>query len=118
MDEVPLGLIITRILAVIGLIAANAVFVSSQFSLFAVRPARIDELAQAGDKKAKLAQKALASVDRSIWASQLGISLASIGLVWIAEPAVVAVLRGLLGGLLRSGRRRYGHRQRRDLRYH
>lgn len=99
MDEVPLGPIITRILAVIGLIAANAVFVSSQFSLFAVRRARIDELAQAGDKKAKLAQKALASVDRSISASQLGISLASIGLVWIAEPAVVAVLRGLLGGL-------------------
>ena len=99
MEEVPLSSIITRLLAVIGLIAANAVFVSFQFSLFAARRTHIDELAEKGDEKAKLARKALGSLDRSISASQLGISLASIGLVWIAAPAVVATLRYVFGGL-------------------
>ncbi|MEE9197129.1 MAG: CNNM domain-containing protein, partial [bacterium] len=99
MDEVPLSSIITRVLAVIGLITVNAVFVSFQFSLFATRRTHIDELAEQGDKKAKLARKALASLDRSIAASQLGISLASIGLVWIAAPAVVTALQYVFGGL-------------------
>lgn len=99
MDEVPLSSIITRVLAVIGLITVNAVFVAFQFSLFATRRTHIDELAEQGDKKAKLARKALASLDRSIAASQLGISLASIGLVWIAAPAVVTALQYVFGGL-------------------
>ncbi len=99
MDEVPLSSIVTRVLAVIGLIAANAFFVSCQFSLFAARRTHIDELAKEGDEKAKIARRAIASLDRSISASQLGIALASIGLVWIAEPAVAAVLRHLFGGL-------------------
>jgi CBS domain containing-hemolysin-like protein len=99
MDEVPLSSIITRVLAVIGLITANAVFVSSQFALFASRRTHIDGLAEKGDKKAKLARKAITSLDRSISASQLGISLASIGLVWIAEPAVAASLQRAFGEL-------------------
>lgn len=98
MEEVPVSSVIVRILAVIGLIAANAAFVSSHFSLFASRRSRINELAEQGDEKANLARKAYASLGRSISASQLGSSLASIGLVWIGEPAVAASLRWLFGG--------------------
>ena len=99
MDEVPLSSILLRGFAVIGLIAANAFFVSAEFSLGAARRARIDERAESGDRKAKLAQRAIQSLDRHIAATQLGITLASVGLVWLGEPAVAALLRRAFGGL-------------------
>jgi len=96
MDEVPLSSILLRGFAVIGLIAANGFFVSAEFSLGAARRARVDERAESGDRKAKLARRAIQSLDRHIAATQLGITLASIGLVWLAEPAVAALLRRAL----------------------
>ncbi len=99
MDEVPLSSILLRGFAVIGLIAANAFFVSAEFSLSAARRARIDERAESGDRKAKLARRAIQSLDRHIAATQLGITLASIGLVWLGEPAVAALLRRAFGEL-------------------
>ncbi len=98
MDEVPLSSILLRGLAIVGLIAANAFFVSAEFSLVAARRARIHERAEAGDKKAKQALRAIQSLDRSIAATQLGITLASVGLIWIAEPAVAALLQRAAGG--------------------
>lgn len=99
MDEVPLSSLALRGLAVLGLIAANALFVSARFSLLAARRARIEERSQDGDSKAKLARKAIQSLDGSIAAAQLGATFASIGLIWIAEPAVAALLQRTLGGL-------------------
>ena len=87
-----------RGLAIVGLIVANAFFVSAEFSLVAARRARIHERAETGDKKAKQALRAIQSLDRSIAATQLGITLASVGLIWIAEPAVAALLQGAFGG--------------------
>ncbi len=87
-----------RGLAIVGLIVANAFFVSAEFSLVAARRARIQERAETGDKKAKQALRAIQSLDRSIAATQLGITLASVGLIWIAEPAVAALLQGAFGG--------------------
>ncbi len=98
MDEVPLPSILLRGLAIVGLIVANAFFVSAEFSLVAARRARIQERAEAGDKKAKQALRAIQSLDRSIAATQLGITLASVGLIWIAEPAVAALLQRAVGG--------------------
>ncbi|MCH6547235.1 MAG: HlyC/CorC family transporter [Gemmatimonadetes bacterium] len=98
MDEVPLSSILLRGLAIVGLIAANAFFVSAEFSLVAARRARIHKRAEAGDKKAKQALRAIQSLDRSIAATQLGITLASVGLIWIAEPAVAALLQRAVGG--------------------
>ena len=99
MDEVPLSSILLRGFAVIGLIAANAFFVSAEFSLAAARRARIDERAQLGDRKAKLARRAIQSLDRHMAATQLGITLASVGLVWLGEPPVAGLLQRAFGGL-------------------
>ncbi len=98
MDEVPLSSILLRGLAIVGLIVANAFFVSAEFSLVAARRSRIHERAETGDKKAKQALRAIQSLDRSIAATQLGITLASVGLIWIAEPAVAALLQSAFGG--------------------
>ena len=80
--------------AVVVLVLANAFFVSAEFALVGARRTRLDEMAAAGDGKARLARRAVQSLDRFISATQLGITLASLGLGWIGEPA----LAGLIGG--------------------
>src|SRR4051795_859184 len=84
--------------AVVVLVLANAFFVSAEFALVGSRRTRLDELARAGDGKARLARRAVQSLGRYISATQLGITLASLGLGWIGEPA----LAGLIGGGFKS----------------
>src|SRR3954462_5925120 len=80
--------------AVVVLVLANAFFVSAEFALVRSRRTRLDELARAGDGKARLARRAGQSLDRYISATQLGITLASLGLGWIGEPALASLIRG------------------------
>jgi CBS domain containing-hemolysin-like protein len=80
--------------AVVVLVLANAFFVSAEFALVGARKTRLDELARAGDGKARLARRAVQSLDRYISATQLGITLASLGLGWIGEPALAHVVEG------------------------
>jgi CBS domain containing-hemolysin-like protein len=99
MDEVPLSSLLVRGLTVIGLIAANALFVSAEVSLRAARRTRLDERARQGDSKAKLARRAIQSLDRHIATTQLGVTLATIGLIWVAEPAVATLVQRVFAGL-------------------
>jgi CBS domain containing-hemolysin-like protein len=80
--------------AVVVLVLANAFFVSAEFALVGARRTRLDELARTGDGKARLARRAVQSLDRYISATQLGITLASLGLGWIGEPALASLIRG------------------------
>ena len=83
-----LGLDLLRLGAVAFLVLANAFFVAAEFSLVSVRRTRIAELVAQGNVSAKSVQKALENPDRVIAATQLGITLASLGLGWIGEPAL------------------------------
>ena len=94
MDPAPAPAIGIGLLAVVLLVLANAFFVAAEFALVGARRTRLDELAQAGDGKAVLARRALRSVDRYISATQLGITLASLGLGWIGKPALAGLLDG------------------------
>ena len=78
------------------LVLANAFFVAAEFALVAVRRSRIDQLALAGDKGARTVQGALKHLDRYISGTQLGITLASLALGWIGEPALAAIIDGML----------------------
>jgi magnesium and cobalt exporter, CNNM family len=80
--------------AVVVLVLANAFFVSAEFALVGARRTRLDEMARTGDGKARLARRAVQSLDRYISATQLGITLASLGLGWIGEPALASLIRG------------------------
>ena len=80
--------------AVLALVLANAFFVAAEFALVGARRTRLEELGRAGDRKAMLAAKAVQSLDRYISATQLGITLASLGLGWIGEPALARLLDG------------------------
>jgi len=92
-----------RLLSVIALVLANAFFVAAEFALVSARRTRIRELVEAGDRLAKRVARAQHDLDRAISGTQLGITLASLGLGWIGEPAVAATLAPVLGLLGLAG---------------
>jgi CBS domain containing-hemolysin-like protein len=95
-QSIPMGL---GLASVVVLVLANAFFVAAEFALVGARRTRLDELARGGDGKARLARRAVQSLDRYISATQLGITLASLGLGWIGEPALAHLIEGAFGWL-------------------
>jgi putative hemolysin len=89
--ETVLGLV-----AVLLLVLANAFFVAAEFSLVSARRTRIEQLAQEGNASAIAARKAIEHLDSYIAATQLGITLASLALGWIGEPAIAHIFDPLL----------------------
>lgn len=87
------------IAAVLALVLTNAYFVAAEFALVSARKSRLEESAREGDGKATLALRVVQSLDRYISATQLGITLASLGLGWVGEPALAHLLEGLFRGL-------------------
>jgi CBS domain containing-hemolysin-like protein len=84
--------ILIRLLAVLLLVAANGFFVASEFALVTVRRTRIDELVAEGKPLAKVVRRILDDIDAYIAATQMGITMASIGLGWIGEPALASMI--------------------------
>ena len=87
------------LVAVVVLVLANAFFVAAEFALVTARQSRIEELAERGDRMAQRVRKAQANLDRSVSGTQLGITLASLGLGWIGEPAVARLIEGSFSSL-------------------
>lgn len=80
------------IAAVILLVAANGFFVASEFALVAVRKSRIESLAAGGQKNAQRLLDLLNNLNAYISATQLGITLASLALGWVGEPAIARLV--------------------------
>ena len=99
MEELTLGSILLRCGAVAILLAANAFFVAAEFSLVATRRTRIEEMVQQGDRKAESVRTALQDLNRLLSACQLGITLASILLGYVAEDTVAVLLHDWVRGL-------------------
>jgi CBS domain containing-hemolysin-like protein len=91
------GAVSGRLGVVLLLVALNAFFVAAEFALVAVRRSRIDEMAAAGDRAARNVQGALVHLDRYIAGTQLGITIASLALGWVGEPAMAVLFDGILG---------------------
>jgi CBS domain containing-hemolysin-like protein len=75
------------ILFAFALVLLNAFFVAAEFSIVKVRQTRIQELSDQGDVRARVAIKILEHLDAYLSATQLGITIASLGLGWIGKPA-------------------------------
>ncbi len=80
------------LLAVLVLVAANGFFVAAEFSLVAVRRSRVIELAAAGRMNAQALVRALDHLDANLAATQLGITISSLALGWIGEPAIAHLI--------------------------
>ena len=96
-DHLSFGAYVWRFGAVIFLVAANAFFVAAEFALVGARRSKIDQMVAEGDRLAKVAQTAIKDLDRYISATQLGITLASLSLGWIGEPALAGLVDRFLG---------------------
>ena len=79
--------------------AANGFFVAAEFALVGVRVSRIETLVASGSRSAKRLMGLLQNLNAYLSACQLGITLASLGLGWIGEPAIARLLEGPLAGL-------------------
>src|SRR5215204_7627722 len=86
------------LLTVVLLVFANGFFVAAEFALVGVRRSRIETLAESGDKRARRLINVLDNLNAYLSASQLGITLASLGLGWIGEPTVAQMIEGPLKG--------------------
>jgi CBS domain containing-hemolysin-like protein len=88
-DPLPLAL---KLVLILLLVFMNGFFVSAEFAMVKVRSSRIDSLASGGHKRARFASHLTSNLDGFLSACQLGITLASLGLGWIGEPAIASLL--------------------------
>lgn len=91
--------ITVKLLAVVLLVAANGFFVAAEFAFVGVRSSRIETLVAQGSRSAKRLMQLLQNLNAYLSACQLGITLASLALGWIGEPAVATLLASPLSGL-------------------
>ena len=79
------------------LLTLNGFFVAAEFALLASRRSRIEQLAAEGSKKAKSALAGIRELTLMLAGAQLGITMCSLGLGLVAEPAVAQIFEGLFG---------------------
>src|SRR5579884_3825169 len=89
--------VLLRVIAVLLLVAANAFFVAAEFSLVSVRDTRLQQLLAAGRVGARTVQKLHARLDEVLNAVQFGITLASLALGWVGEPAIARIFQTWMG---------------------
>jgi CBS domain containing-hemolysin-like protein len=85
--------ILWRLAGVLALVFANGFFVAAEFSIISVRKTRVDQLVAEGNRRARAVRRAVTQPDRYIAATQLGITMASLGLGWIGEPALASIIQ-------------------------
>jgi len=91
--------ILVKICAILALVGLNAFFVAAEFALVGMRATRLQPLAEAGDRRARLALRALEHLDDCISGTQLGITLASLALGWIGEATLATLFVYIFAGL-------------------
>ncbi len=85
--------ILWRLAGILALVLANGFFVAAEFSIVTVRKTRVDQLVAEGRSRARAVRRAVTEPDRYIAATQLGITMASLGLGWIGEPALASLIQ-------------------------
>jgi magnesium and cobalt exporter, CNNM family len=81
------------------LVAINGFFVAAEFALVRSRRGKIEQLAEEGESGAEAVVEQLDKIDESLSACQVGITMASIGIGFLGEPSLAALLEPVFGGL-------------------
>lgn len=90
---------ILRLLAILTLVLLNGFFVAAEFSLVRSRRTRLEAMTRSGDRLARIALKASSNLSGVLSASQLGVTLSSLGLGWIAEGTLASIFEDLFARL-------------------
>ncbi len=88
-----------RLGATMFFVLANGFFVAAEFALVKVRGTRLDALIEEGNQRARVARHILDHLDHYLSACQFGITIASLILGWLAEPAIAQLLIAGVGAL-------------------
>ena len=96
---VKFDLVLTELIAILALVLLNGFFVAAEFALVRSRRTRLEAMVRTGDRLARIALRATSNISRVLSASQLGVSLSSLGLGWIAVSTFVGPFESALGGL-------------------
>lgn len=87
---------LVQLIGALLLVLLNGFFVAAEFSLARARHTRIEQMVDAGSRSAALAQREIAAIDKYLAACQLGITIASLGLGWLGEPAFAHLVEPVL----------------------
>jgi CBS domain containing-hemolysin-like protein len=96
----------TELLLLFGvavLVAANGFFVAAEFALVRARESRVEQMRDDGKRGAALALVQIDRIDEYLSACQLGITMASLGIGFLGEPAIASLLEEPLGGVASHG---------------
>lgn len=90
------SVVILNAFVILSLVFLNGFFVASEFALVKVRSSQLDALEDEGNKRAGFVRHVISNIDAYLSATQLGITLSSLGLGWIGEPYVAQLLQPVL----------------------
>ena len=91
---------VARVLAALFLVVLNGFFVASEFAFVRVRSTSVEQLVAEGRAGAGALEDVMTNLDDYLAATQLGITIASLGLGWIGEPAVASLIEPVLDPFL------------------
>lgn len=100
-------MVILQIVLAVFLVLLNGFFVLAEFALVKVRSTRIEELAKSGQDRALIVRHMVRHLDAYLTATQLGITVASLGLGWVGEPAFSTIIAPLIDRLPLSSTARH-----------
>lgn len=96
MKEIMIG---TQLLLIVLLTAFSAFFVATEFAIVRVRPAKIEQLVEEGNKNALSVKKIIQNIDSYLSACQLGITITSLGLGWLGQPTILKLIQPLMADI-------------------
>ncbi|WP_254840160.1 hemolysin family protein [Natronomonas marina] len=97
---VNVALSLAQVLLALALVVLNGFFVASEFAFVRIRGTSVEQLAEEGRPGAETLQEVMESLDDYLATTQLGITIASLGLGWVGEPAVAALIEPVLEPIL------------------
>src|SRR5678815_860285 len=98
-----------RFTLLLAIVALNAFFAAAEVALVSVRRSRLEQLAAQGNLSARAALELLANPERLLSVTQVGVTLASLGLGWAGEETIYGILVGIFAPLGTPGVARYIH---------
>ena len=87
---------ILKLASVPLLVLLNGFFVAAEFALVKIRDTQLETLVSTGYRRARVARRIVRNLDAALSATQLGITLASLGLGWVGKPVFAALLAPLI----------------------
>jgi CBS domain containing-hemolysin-like protein len=97
---VNVALSLARVVVALALVVLNGFFVAAEFAFVRIRGTSVEQLAEEGRPGAGTLQEVMGNLDDYLATTQLGITIASLGLGWVGEPAVAALIEPVLGPVL------------------